>query len=194
MKNIVFLFSLSCVSTSKVETGEALEYPQLEDNSQIVIETTMGAFTIELDFDNAPVTASNFMAYVDSGFYDGSDGLESTIFHRIISDFMIQGGGETSAGMLKETFDPIVNEANNGLSNLRGTVAMARTNAPDSATSQFFVNVVDNTFLDFNESSAGYAVFASVVDGMDVVDFIASVQTNSSDKPTEDIIIESVGP
>jgi cyclophilin family peptidyl-prolyl cis-trans isomerase len=196
MNVLTLLLTIGCISTSK-ETGEDTEYDssdtEISDSSRISIETTMGTFMIELDVENSPVTSENFQRYVDSGFFDGSDGLEPTLFHRVIPDFMIQGGGVLADGSQKETFEPIVNEASNGLSNVRGTVAMARTSDPNSATSQFFVNVVDNAFLDYSSSSDGYAVFATVVEGMDVVDSIVSVSTDSADRPMEDITIISVG-
>jgi cyclophilin family peptidyl-prolyl cis-trans isomerase len=157
------------------------------------METTSGVISIELDFEAAPITSNNFMDYVNSGFYDGGDGNGATLFHRVINDFMIQGGGYTAAGTAKSTLSPIINEAStSGLSNVRGTISMARTNDPDSATSQFFINHVDNTFLDATGSDAGYAVFGLVTDGMDVVDTIASTPTNNSDKPFNDIVILSV--
>ncbi len=131
---------------------------------------------LELDPVKAPKTVENFIAYVKSGFYDG------TIFHRVIPGFMVQGGGFTADMKQKPTQPPIVNEADNGLKNLRGTLSMARTNDPGSATSQFFINVVDNKFLDFtgkNPAGWGYAVFAKVLDGMDVVDKIVAVKTGN---------------
>ncbi len=140
------------------------------------IETSMGTITLELDEVKAPVTVKNFCEYAKSGHYNG------TIFHRVIDGFMIQGGGFTSSMDQKETREPIKNEAGNGLSNARGTIAMARTQVVDSATSQFFINLVDNSFLDHrgaDHSSFGYAVFGKVVDGMDVVDKIAKVKTRS---------------
>ena len=158
----------------------------------MTVETTLGSFDIQLDPDNAPVTTENFLVYVDEGFYDGADGLGATIFHRVIAGFMNQGGGLTAAGSAKATHAAIVLESDNGLSNLRGTIAMARTDVADSATSQFFINTVDNTFLDYSgASSPGYAVFGEVVAGMDVIDAIAAVQTDGSDRPLEDIVIES---
>ena len=161
---------------------------------RVVIVTTMGTFTVQLFLEEAPITSENFLAYVDEGFYDGTDELGATIFHRVIADFVAQGGGQTADGVGKDTHDPIVNEAiDSGLSNVRGTLAMARTNAPDTATSQFFVNLVDNTFLDPGGSTdAGYAVFAEVVDGMDVVDAIGVVATDGADQPLVDVIMESV--
>ena len=155
--------------------------------------TNMGVFDVELNEAAAPKTCENFLSYVRSGFYNG------TIFHRVISGFMIQGGGFEPGLKQKQTKAPIENEANNGLKNTRGTLAMARTQAPHSATAQFFINVVDNDFLNFSGESLqgwGYCVFAEVVDGMDVVDKIKGVATGRSgmhqDVPKEDVIIESV--
>jgi cyclophilin family peptidyl-prolyl cis-trans isomerase len=138
----------------------------------------MGNMTIELDIAKAPVTVKNFLQYVNSGFYDGQDGNGATIFHRVIAGFMIQGGGLTSAMSPKVTLDPIVNESTNGLKNDTYTLAMARTNDPNSATCQFFINVEDNDFLNYqNASNPGYAV--KVVDGTEVVDAIAAVSTKT---------------
>ena len=139
----------------------------------IRFETTMGSFTVELFEKEAPLSAQNFLDYVDSGHFDG------TVFHRVIPGFVIQGGGLTSDMRQKQTRAPIRNEADNGLKNRRGTLSMARTNDPHSATSQFFVNLVDNAFLDPGRGGAGYAVFGAVVEGMDVVDKIAAVKTGS---------------
>ncbi len=159
----------------------------------IVLNTNYGAIKIELDFDKAPNSAENFLQYAKSGFYDG------TIFHRVINNFMIQGGGFESGMQQKENGDPIQNEADNGLSNLTGTLAMARTPDPHSATSQFFINVSDNLFLNHRDKTNqgwGYAVFGRVVDGMDVVDKIKACATTSKgghqDVPVDDVIIESV--
>ena len=138
------------------------------------IETSMGTITVTLDAEKAPETVANFVEYAREGFYDG------TIFHRIIDGFMIQGGGFTKEMNQKETRAPIRNEAMNGLKNVRGTIAMARTMVVDSATSQFFINLVDNGFLDFTSPTPqgfGYAVFGAVTDGLDVVDAIAKVKT-----------------
>lgn len=153
--------------------------------------TNHGDITIELDAEKAPESSRNFAAYADEGFYDG------TIFHRIIDGFMIQGGGFDADMNKKPNRKPIVNEWRNGLSNERGTVAMARLgNQPDSATSQFFINVNDNDFLDQPRDGAGYAVFARVVDGMDVVDAIKGVRTTTKqgmgDVPAETVMIEKV--
>jgi peptidyl-prolyl cis-trans isomerase A (cyclophilin A) len=139
----------------------------------IRFETTLGSFTIELFDKEAPISAANFLQYVDSGHFDG------TVFHRVIPGFVIQGGGLTPDMRQKPTQPPIRNEADNGLKNRRGTLSMARTNDPHSATSQFFVNLVDNAFLDPGRGGAGYAVFGCVTEGMDVVDKIAAVKTGS---------------
>jgi cyclophilin family peptidyl-prolyl cis-trans isomerase len=159
-----------------------------------LISTNRGDIRLELYEDQAPLTVKNFVTYADSGFYDG------TIFHRVIGHFMIQGGGFTPDMQQKPTGEPIRNEANNGLSNKRGTIAMARTNDPHSATAQFFINVQDNMNLDHRgEGSSrawGYAVFGRVTEGMEVVDDIRFVETRTlppfSDVPVEPVIIESV--
>jgi peptidyl-prolyl cis-trans isomerase A (cyclophilin A) len=153
----------------------------------IVMETSMGTMKIELFADKAPLTCENFLTYVRDGFYDG------TIFHRVIPNFMLQGGGMTETMREKETNKPIKNEADNGLKNLRGTLSMARTQAVDSATSQFFINLRDNAFLDHGARDFGYAVFAQVVEGLEVMDAIAKVPTGSSgfhqDVPKEPVLI-----
>jgi peptidyl-prolyl cis-trans isomerase B (cyclophilin B) len=155
----------------------------------VTLTTTMGTITITLFRDKAPVTVQNFLTYVRDGFYDG------LVFHRVIKNFMIQGGWFDSNFNVKTTRGPILNEANNGLSNKRGTVAMARTDVVDSATSQFFINTVDNAFLDYKPTSFGYAVFGEVTGGMDVVDAISSVETITyytlKDFPTVWVIILS---
>jgi cyclophilin family peptidyl-prolyl cis-trans isomerase len=161
------------------------------NNPQVLLETTMGNITIELDLQNAPDTSANFLAYVDDGYF------VDTIFHRVIPNFMVQGGGITAdMGDKPSKRAAIKNEANNGLKNDRGTLAMARTGDPHSATSQFFINHNDNAFLNFSSESPqgwGYAVFGRVIDGMDVVDEIARVQTGNSgghqDVPVETITI-----
>ena len=161
--------------------------------AHILMTTTLGPMTLELDADNAPKTVENFLSYVSSGFYDG------TIFHRVINNFMVQGGGFTADMEQKETQAPIENEANNGLKNAYGTIAMARTQDPHSATAQFFINVQDNDFLNHtgeNMQGWGYAVFGKVTEGEDVLDKIRCVQTGSQaghqDVPVEPIIIERV--
>ncbi len=153
-------------------------------------QTTLGSFSVELATDDAPITCQNFLDYAVAGHFDG------TVFHRVIPGFVIQGGGMTADLKQKKTRAPIKNEAANGLKNRRGTLSMARTNDPDSATSQFFVNLKDNVSLDAGRGSAGYAVFAHVTAGMDVIDKIAAVDTGSrghfDDVPSEPIVIESV--
>jgi cyclophilin family peptidyl-prolyl cis-trans isomerase len=155
----------------------------------IRFETTHGNFTVELFDKDAPLTVANFYAYADSGFFDG------TIFHRIVPGFVIQGGGLTAEFDQKQTKPPVKNEADNGLRNERGTLSMARTDAPHSATSQFFVNLADNEFLDYKPGRHGYAVFGRVVDGIEVIDKIAAVKTGRrkgyTDAPMEDVIITS---
>ena len=153
--------------------------------------TNHGNIDIELDFDKAPATAQNFEQYAKDGFYNG------TIFHRVIPGFMIQGGGHTADLKEKPTREPIANEAHNGLKNLRGSIAMARTSNPHSATAQFFINLVDNHFLNHTSKTTagwGYAVFGKVVAGMDIVDKIATVKTGRSgmhrDVPQEEVVIE----
>ncbi len=155
----------------------------------VKLETTKGDIVIEINEKAAPVTAANFLQYVQDGFYDG------TIFHRVIPNFMIQGGGFTPDMKQKAVRPPIVNEAKNGLKNKRGTLAMARTNDPGSATAQFFINHVDNAYLDYSAGNPGYAVFGQVVDGMDIVDAIAKVKTGIKgmfqDVPEEAVVIKS---
>ncbi len=165
-----------------------------DPHPQVVLHTNMGDITLELDRDKAPISTANFLQYVKDKHYDG------TVFHRVIKDFMVQGGGFTRDLNQKPTREPIVNEADNGLRNVRGSVAMARTGDPNSATAQFFVNVVDTPRLDFvsRDSGAtwGYAVFGKVVKGMDVVDRIRAVETGPagplpSDVPKSAVVINS---
>jgi len=162
-----------------------------KETKKVKLETSMGEIVIELNEEAAPVTVENFLRYVEEGFFDG------TVFHRVIPDFMIQGGGITADMRQKETHAPIVNEADNGLKNARGTIVMARTNEPDSATSQFFINHKNNDFLNYaGPGKPGYAVFGKVTEGMDVVDAIATVKTTRkgpySDVPVEPVVIKSV--
>lgn len=156
----------------------------------VIMETSMGTIELELDSEKAPVTVANFVEYASDGHFEG------TVFHRVIPDFMIQGGGMTSTGTEKPTRDPIVLESRNGLRNMRGAIAMARTSVPDSATSQFFINLVDNPFLDYSTGNDGYAVFGSVVEGMEVVDAIAGVRVGPrgpfDDWPVQDVVIQKV--
>jgi len=163
------------------------------DKVMVEMHTSKGLITLELDAEKAPVTVANFIEYVKSGHFDG------TIFHRVIPGFVIQGGGLESGMKEKPTQAPIENEADNGLKNVTGSICMARTNDPHSATSQFFINLKDNQFLDHSEKSPqgwGYAVFGQVTDGMDVVEAIAAVQTGNAgghqDVPVEDIVVEKV--
>jgi cyclophilin family peptidyl-prolyl cis-trans isomerase len=192
------LISPSCAETTSKAAAAA-------KNPVVVIDTSMGTIKVELDEAKAPITVKNFLDYVDAKFYDG------TVFHRVIPTFMIQGGGfEPGVGKAKTVDDfiakekkktrpPIKNEASNGLSNLRGTIAMARTGDPNSATAQFFINVKDNSKgLDPRPGSAGYAVFGKVIEGMDVVDKIKAVETRKivedevEDVPVEDVVIKSI--
>lgn len=177
------VFSLIC--------GSVLAGQHQGDKVMVEMTTSKGVIELELDAKNAPITVANFLEYVKSGHYDG------TIFHRVIPGFVIQGGGLQSGMTEKATGTPIENEADNGLKNLTGAICMARTNEPHSATSQFFINLKDNSFLDHTEKSAtgwGYAVFGRVVSGMDVVEAIAAVPTGNagghSDVPLEDIVLE----
>ncbi len=162
-------------------------------NPKVHLKTSKGDITLELYADKAPITVKNFLAYVDKNFYDG------TIFHRVIRDFMIQGGGLTADFREKPAMAPIKNEAGNGLSNVRGTIAMARTNVVDSATCQFFINTVDNPFLDHQNNTTdgfGYCVFGKVTAGMEVVDAIRAVPTmkahGATDVPRETVTIISI--
>lgn len=181
--------------TSKKDSTEKTKTAKKEDGKMttVVMETSLGTIEIELDGEKAPISAKNFLKYVDEKFYDG------TIFHRVIKGFMIQGGGFTEKMDQKKTHDPIKNEAGNGLKNVTGTIAMARTNIVDSATAQFFINVVDNDFLNHTDESArgyGYAVFGKVTSGMDVVEKIRAVPTGNKmgmdDVPNTPVVIKSV--
>jgi cyclophilin family peptidyl-prolyl cis-trans isomerase len=172
--------------------SEETERPKQMDAKpkKVKLETTMGDIVIELDEKAAPVTVKNFLTYVEESFFDG------TIFHRVIPNFMIQGGGFTPDMVQKKTHPPIINEANNGLKNNRGTIAMARTPQPDSATSQFFINHKDNPNLNYVDArNPGYAVFGKVVEGMETVDKIASVKTTQkgphANVPVEPVAIKS---
>lgn len=167
--------------------------PQEGTPPVVIIKTSKGDITVQLNADSAPLTVENFLAYVDSGHY------ANTIFHRVIPNFMIQGGGFTPDMNQKPTRAPVKNEAQNGLKNKRGTLAMARTQVIDSATSQFFINVVDNDFLDFrapNPAGFGYCVFGEVIEGMEVVDAIRAVPTGRSgphsDVPVEPVVIVDI--
>ena len=156
--------------------------------NMVKLETSMGDIVIELYPDKAPITVKNFLTYVNENAYD------ETVFHRVINNFMIQGGGFTSDGKKKETYEPIKLESNNGLKNEKGTIAMARTMVPNSATNEFFINLNDNIFLNQGVRDEGYAVFGKVVEGMDIIDKIGKIQTeiryDMKDWPTENIIIK----
>jgi cyclophilin family peptidyl-prolyl cis-trans isomerase len=184
------LMSLALVAG--VLVGSASSSAQDKDkNPQVILDTSYGKIIVELYADKAPITVKNFLQYVDDKHYDG------TIFHRVIPDFMIQGGGMEPGLKEKKTRETIKNESTNGLSNERGTLAMARTNQPDSASAQFFINVKDNDFLDRAKArdKVGYAVFGKVVDGMDVVEKIRRVETASrgghDDVPVQDVVLRS---
>ena len=185
----LYVFSLSIIMCCSAFVAHANQ--QMENKIMIKLSTSMGEITLELDVENAPITVENFLSYVDSGHYG------NTIFHRVIPGFVIQGGGLASGMQEKQTGIPIQNEADNGLKNLTGAICMARTNEPHSATSQFFINLKDNQFLDHTEkteSGWGYAVFGRVVSGMDVVEKIAAVETGNvghhSDVPLEDVVLK----
>ncbi len=182
IKNLLLALAL-CIPALSIAAEPASDAPAPE----VLIRTSEGEITLRLYPEKAPLSVANFLAYVDSGFYKG------TIFHRVKPNFMIQGGGFLPDMTMKETREPIVNESKNRLHNIRGTVAMARTNDPDSATSQFFINQRSNLRLDWTPGQDGYAVFGEVIDGMDVVDYIASAPTGRagrfSDVPVEPILI-----
>lgn len=192
----IFLSSVSLSSAEeKTETAQEMTKAVAEKtkdtpetSNRVAIQTNKGLIVVELFTDKAPISVSNFLKYVDDGFFN------ETLFHRVIPGFMIQGGGFTTGMKKKATRAPIKNEANNKLGNQRGTLAMARTNNPNSAKAQFFINLKDNTFLNYSAKNPGYAVFGKVVEGMEVVDAIAQVKTSRSghygDVPVEDVIIE----
>ena len=169
---------------SDADTGTAA-------HTVVAMTTTLGAITLDINGVDAPITAANFLDYVDRGFYDGRDGFDATIFHRVVAGFVIQGGGYTADGTAKATLPPISLETDVGLSNVRGSIAMARTNRPDSATSQFYINLVDNLALDGTGNRDGYAVFGTVTAGMDVVDAVGAADVNSVDQPVTDVVILS---
>jgi len=181
MKKLLGLALLGIISMTTTENANAA-------NPIVVMETSKGTIKIELFEDKAPLSVKNFLQYVNDKHYDG------VVFHRVISTFMIQGGGFEPGMKEKKTRAPIKNEAGNGVANDRGTIAMARTNNPDSASAQFFINVKKNDFLDRVKANdgVGYAVFGRVIEGMDVVDAIKDVKTGQQDVPVEDVTIKSV--
>lgn len=187
MHILILIMMLALPTTSSFATETTMS----DSQPKVKFTTSLGEFTVQLNAEKAPVTVENFLAYVNDGFYAG------TIFHRIIPGFMAQGGGFDTDFDQKDVKSPIKNEADNGLSNNRGTLAMARTNVPDSATAQFFINYKNNDFLNHTSktpSGWGYAVFGEVIEGMDVVDAMATKATGNrgmhQDVPKEDIIIE----
>ncbi|ROO23928.1 peptidylprolyl isomerase [Salinisphaera orenii] len=187
---LILLAAVTVAAPSVVLADDTTSQSKNKEDPMVVMHTNRGDIEIAVHEDKAPVTAENFLKYVRDGFYDG------TIFHRVIPGFVIQGGGFTKDYDRKKTRDPIENESDNGLNNDRATLSMARTNDPDSATSQFFINLSDNPPLNAGRDRAGYAVFAEVTSGMDVVDEIADVPTGSAgpfrqDAPQQPVVIES---
>jgi peptidyl-prolyl cis-trans isomerase B (cyclophilin B) len=186
------LKSLTLGTLMAIGTQASAAADAVGDHPRILMETSMGNIVLELDRAKAPKSVDNFVKYVQDGFYDG------TIFHRVIKDFMAQGGGFTPDFAQKPTRAPVTNEADNGLKNVRGSIAMARTNDPHSATAQFFINTVDNDFLNFSAPTSrgwGYTVFGKVVEGMDVIDKIRTVPTGSggsfpTDVPKTTVLIK----
>ncbi len=195
MKNVILLMAVSFAVMACNKKSQ--EVPVVSDQqvvsghkSKVILETSMGSITLELDGEKAPISVSNFLSYAKEGFYDG------TIFHRVIKGFMIQGGGFDQQMEQKKTKAPIKNEAANGLSNAQYTIAMARTNDPHSATAQFFINLVDNSRLNKSAFQDGYAVFGKVVEGSDIVEQIGKVKTHREgyydDVPVTPVILKSV--
>ena len=187
MRLNAILFSCLIIIPTLCNAGDQT----MPSQPKVKLQTSLGEIVVQLDPEKSPVSSQNFLEYVKAGFYDG------TIFHRVIPGFMVQGGGFDTGFNQKETRAPIKNEADNGLKNVRGTIAMARTSIPDSATSQFFINTVDNGFLDHTSPTTqgwGYAVFGQVVEGMDVVQQMEKVPTGSrnghQNVPETDIVIE----
>lgn len=181
----IILAIISCISYTYVPVCAETDNKQ-GGTPVVLVKTNKGDITIELDREKAPISVDNFLSYVNDGYYN------NTIFHRVIKGFMIQTGGKTQDFQQKETKAQIKNEANNGLKNVRGSVAMGRTSAVDSATSHFFINQVDNPFLDHGVRDYGYAVFGKVTQGMDIVDAIANVDTGRGDVPINAVVIESI--
>ena len=180
---------IALVVTGTLTLSRAVRAQDLADTPKVIFSTTLGNFMIELYPGKAPITVKNFLAYVDAGYFD------NTVFHRVIPGFMIQGGGFTEQMQKKPTQPPIKNEANNGLKNKHGTLSMARTQVVDSATAQFFVNLKDNAFLDHGTRNFGYAVFARVIAGMEVIETIAGVPTGNKgpyqNVPKTPVVIKS---
>ncbi len=190
MKTLLAILAVA-VATLAIPAADAKTKKVVKEEGNVVeIKTSMGTIKLELYPDKAPITVANFKAYAKDGFYDG------TIFHRVIASFMIQGGGYDKSMNRKDTKAAIKNEASNGLKNTTGTIAMARTSDPDSATAQFFINTKDNPSLDYSKTNPGYCVFGKVVEGLDVVQKIEAVKTGSKngmrDVPVEQVVIESI--
>jgi cyclophilin family peptidyl-prolyl cis-trans isomerase len=185
---VLLVTTLGCPSSKSSPSGSSATAAATGSGPIVHLNTTEGIIRIQLDAEKAPLTSKNFLNYVDKGFYDG------TVFHRVIDHFMIQGGGFTADLQQKATDAPVKNESKNGLKNVRGSIAMARTSSPDSATSQFFINVQDNPSLDY-PSMGGYTVFGTVIDGMDVVDKIKVVPTGfkngMGNVPTTAVVIQT---
>ncbi len=190
MKHFLMAAAALGILTAAVNAVPIREKPATLSDSVVVMETSLGTIKIELFKDKSPLTVNNFLGYVDDKFYDG------TIFHRVFPSFVIQGGGYKPGLVEKKSKAPVKNEAGNGLSNLRGTLAVARTTDPDSGTCQFFINVQDNKFLDRANAQPGYCVFGKVIAGMDVVDKIKGVATGArkghQNVPLNDVLIKSV--
>ena len=180
------LFGMSIAADVADKTDTALK-PDISPKANVLLKTSLGNIVLELDSVAAPETTRNFLQYVDEGFYN------NTVFHRVIANFMVQGGGFDPGMQEKATRAPIKNESSNGLKNIRGSIAMARTQNPDSASAQFFINLVDNAYLDGSPVKPGYAVFGKVTQGMDIIDKIGSAETASrgmhQDVPVQDILI-----
>ena len=198
LKNIFFILTFTTIcliagcdkrtgrAEKSIQKDEKVMTTQNKAAAKVRISTNKGDIVVELNEEKAPITCKNFLQYVADKHYDG------TIFHRVINGFMVQGGGLSPDMRPKPTRPPIINESKNGLKNDRGTIAMARTSDPDSATSQFFINHKNNDFLNYGVRDAGYAVFGKVVEGMDVVDAIAAVKTRPGDVPVEAVVINSI--
>lgn len=195
MRILIPILFLAACEAEPIDPGESVVEGLAPGT--VSFETTMGTFVVELDAEAAPLTVANVLTYVDEGFYDGRDGLGSTIMHRVIDGFVVQGGGLIEGEFAtKRTHDPVTYEGDNGLDNVRGSVAMARTQDPNSATSQFYVNLTNNSALNHASGTPGYTVFGTVIEGMDVVDEIAGVATGErrgfSDVPVDEVVISSV--
>jgi len=186
MKMVTMILAAALLAGCVNKQEKTMATSNVATSTTVIMTTSEGNVEIELFGDKAPISVSNFLSYADSSFYD------NTVFHRVIKGFMVQCGGFDTSMRQKSTQAPIKNEATNGLKNDRGTLAMARTSVVDSATSQFFINVVNNDFLNNGARDFGYAVFGKVTAGMDVVDKIAAVQTGGGDVPVKQVLIKSI--